>query len=831
MNFHLDPIWPWSYLGPFLSSAAPEIVAAVGLVGLAAFTLPILLQVPPTGWSRRRIARAGVALLAILLGWISINTWDAGSATAVRLQGLAMAGLVALPLALAGITVGTYLGGTASRGRIAAVLTLRLLAFLLVAVAILRPALASAERNSLHTLLLLACDGSASMTIQDEANHLSRWDLLLQTLRESGVELEQLRQEQQMDVAFFKFAGTTAEFQPDAAGAADGKRTDYGAMLRQLYEERNGQRPLRYLLVLGDGADNGARIPPLAEAMRWRSLPCPVHTFACGKPTTADRQSDVSITSIATEPALVPVKGKLTVKLVLDAPGFENSEVRVRLFLDDKEEKAQNVALPLTSGNVVKLECNAPTRPGEVKLRVQVDDPRQKDVGPAGDLFPGNNKIETFVTVTKEGISVLLVDKQRAFEPQALCDALTHDPRIRVTPVWLRGGRPLDADSGDLFHFDSQQYDVIILGDVTAEQVRAVNPQALDAIEKLVDQGAGLLMIGGYNSFGNSDWQNTPIEKLLPVDLSVQGQLEEDRKMVPTADGLRKYGYLLRMSEEKDPRAAWERLPELEGLTVLRPSRKGIESVLAESNRGEPILVTQNYGKGRVLAFAGDTTYRWIIDPETQKLHSRFWRQMVIWLARQEDAEGSVWLKPDTRRLPARSDLGFSVGVRSKGGVDLKDGSYKVEVTGPEGAKTSVQTAHTPTDDRGTFIKTDTPGEYRIAVQGEAKDPTTGEVVKGDAAARFIVYDEEVEMMRRAADHDFLKKLASAGGGEFHRVEELPSFLRRLQSENLARNRPKLTLRPDWRTNARSSFFPLFFAVFVAVLTGEWLLRRRWGMV
>ncbi len=834
MTVHVDPVWPWSYLGPFLSSASADVVAAVVLSGLMALALPILWQVRPYGVSPRQLVRGGGVLLAMLLGWVVVHTWSVSSAPAGRFHGLAMTALVVLPLALVGVTIATYLGSpSTTRRRTAIVLALRLLAFVLAGLAIVRPALAFAERNPIRSLLLIVCDYSGSMTIQDESNHLSRWDLLLQSLRESGPELDRLREEQQVDVRFFKFAGDVVEFQPNEPGAADGKRTDTGAMLRTLFEQRDGQRPPRSLLLLSDGADNGsARTPALSEAARWRGLSCPIHAFACGNPTTADRQSDVAIMSIATEPALVPIKGRLIVKLVLDAPGFENSTVRIRLFLDNEEVLARDEVLTLTTGNAVKLECNAPAKPGEVKLRVQADDPRRKDEAPAGDLFPLNNKIETFITVTKEGVSVLLVDKQRAMEPQFICDALSRDPRIRVTPVWLRGGQTLDANSGDLFRFDKQQYDVIILGDVTAGQMRDVSPQSLQSIEHLVEQGSGFLMLGGYSSFGNSDWQGTVIEKLLPIDLdNSRGQIEEDRLMVPTQDGLRKFGYLLRLTDEKDPKKAWLDLPPLEGTSRLRPSKKGIETVLAESDKDEPILIAQNYGNGRVLAFAGDTTHRWVVSPEKQQMHSRFWRQMVIWLAKQEDAEGSVWIKPDTRRLPARSDLGFSVGVRSKGGIDLKDGAYKVEVVGPDGVKTPVPTARTAAEDRGAFVKTDVAGEYRITVQGEAKDPSSGEVVNGETSARFIVYDEDIELSRRAADHDFLKKLAAAGGGDFHRVEELPAFLRRMQTENLARNKPKLTLRPDWRTSSRSAFFPLFFVMFVMLLSIEWLLRRRWGMV
>jgi uncharacterized membrane protein len=835
MTVLFDPIWPWSYLGPFLSSASLDVDAAVVLSGLTAFVFPILWQARPYDVSPRQLVRGGGAWLAMLLGWVGIHTWSVTSAPAGRFHGLAMTALVVLPLFLLGVTVATYLGTPgANRRRTAAVLVLRLAAFLLAVLAIARPALAFPQPNPLRSLLLIVCDHSGSMTIQDEANHQSRWELLLRTLRESGPELERLGDEQQVDVRYYKFAAETNELQPDSPGAADGQRTDTGAMLRSLYDRREGAQPLRYLLLLSDGADNGSnRTPALSEAARWRNLPCPIHAFACGNPTTADRQSDVVITAIATEPALVPIKGKLTVKLMIDAPGFENSTVRIRLFLDDQEMLAKDETLPLTTGNAIKLECNAPAQPGEVKLRVQVDDPHRKDQAPAGDLFPLNNKIETFITVTKEGVSVLLVDKQRAWEPQYICDALTKDPRIRVTPVWLRGGQTLDANTGDLFRFDKQQYDVIILGDITAAQMKAVSPQSLESIERLVDRGAGLLMLGGYSTFGNSDWPGTVIEKMLPVEMEQsRGQIDEDRQMVPTQEGLSKFGYILRLAEGKDQKKLWEDLPPLQGINRLsKPENAAQLAVLAESDKGEPILIAKNYGAGRVLAFAGDTTYRWIADPEKQRIHSRFWRQMALWLAKQENAEGAVWIKPDTRRLPARSDLGFSVGVRSKGGIDLKDGTYRVEVVGPGGAKTPVATARTATEDRGTFTKTDAAGEYRITVSGEAKDPTSGETVRGEASARFIVYDEDLEMSRRAADHDFLRKLATAGGGDFHRVEELPAFLRRMQNENLARNKPKMLLRPDWRTNGRSPFFPLFFALFVTLLSVEWVLRRRWGMV
>ncbi|HEY7422988.1 MAG TPA: hypothetical protein VH682_01985, partial [Gemmataceae bacterium] len=143
MTVLVDPLWPWSHLPPFLASATSDVVAAVVLSGLVAFALPILWQVRPYGISHRQLVRVGGALLAMLLTWVAIHTWGAASAPAGRLHGLAMAALVVLPLALVGTTIGTYLANPgATRRRTILVLTLRLFAFLLVGLAIVRPSLA-----------------------------------------------------------------------------------------------------------------------------------------------------------------------------------------------------------------------------------------------------------------------------------------------------------------------------------------------------------------------------------------------------------------------------------------------------------------------------------------------------------------------------------------------------------------------------------------------------------------------------------------------------------------------------------------------------------------
>jgi hypothetical protein len=115
-------------------------------------------------------------------------------------------------------------------------------------------------------------------------------------------------------------------------------------------------------------------------------------------------------------------------------------------------------------------------------------------------------------------------------------------------------------------------------------------------------------------------------------------------------------------------------------------------------------------------------------------------------------------------------------------------------------------------------------------VKGKAKD-TDGQDVTGETTARFLVYQDDAEMVRRAADHDFLKKLAATGGGSFLRPEELEGYLDKLRTQPLVENRPKTQTWPDWKRNSLSGFLVVYFLLFVGLLSLEWLLRRRWGLV
>src|SRR5262249_41193965 len=152
-------------------------------------------------------------------------------------------------------------------------------------------------------------------------------------------------------------------------------------------------------------------------------------------------------------------------------------------------------------------------------------------------------------------------------------------------------------------------------------------------------------------------------------------------------------------------------------------------------------------------------------------LHSRFWKQVVLWLAHQENSEGNVWIKPDFRRLPSGSKQAFTAGVKGKTGMDLVSPTFNAKVIGPDGAASPVLVSREGNQYRGCFWKTDAPGEYRIEIGGTAMD-VDAKPVNGKASVRFLVYQDESEMLKQAAEPETLANISQMGGGKSHRMDD-----------------------------------------------------------
>src|SRR5581483_2639383 len=106
-------------------------------------------------------------------------------------------------------------------------------------------------------------DQSASMAVTDDFNGLSRWANANRIWAAKPVQqaIDRLAREQRIEVVKYQGAEDVKPYDP--AGPADGKRTDFGSWLHELWQRHGQEGHLRGLVIFSDGADNGQRYPAL----------------------------------------------------------------------------------------------------------------------------------------------------------------------------------------------------------------------------------------------------------------------------------------------------------------------------------------------------------------------------------------------------------------------------------------------------------------------------------------------------------------------------------------------------------------------------------------
>lgn len=790
--------------------------------------------------------------------------------------------LAVVAVLLVALTIWSYTGHpNATRRRIVIVLTLRLLALAVTLLTVLRPSIGIEENPKLPSVLLIGVDTSESMTVRDEVNNQARIEAVRKTLEKVQPLLDELAAEHNVSVQLYRFS--TPDFDPATSrytpgDPADGNRSDYGTFLNKTFERWQGERHVRGLLVVGDGVDNGEAFSAVAEAARFGRRNCPVTTFTVGGETTEGNARDIIVTGVECHPSPAPIKTDVTVTGTVQAYGFAGTRVVARVFLDGVPTITEDVTLEKEKDNKVRLTIKAPPTKGEYKLRLEVG--QEKDgqiVAVQGESRNDNNYSETYLTVTKDGVRVLIIDRLR-WEETRLRDALRSEKRFDVNEVIRQSELSPSPAEREFLDLDAQAYDVIIIGNVTGEQLMQADPRIFDKLaERVKKHGTGLMFLGGEHAF-----RGIP-DDLLPVTVT-PGQIVENvekgsqrpidlYQTIPTDVGLDK---MFKLDQEQQVSIdLWSQLNAARARAKItgynKMTRKPVATIYAwatpefaevragtpKPDNRDPLLVGWQIGdgaRGRVLAFGAYDTYLWekLGQPKTKagsEIHTKFWKNCVLWLAHQDEEEGQAYARPAQRQLKVNGEQTIRVGVKLPGGGDDPNAELVVKIVPlPEGKsepdpaeveRAKPETVIRDKDGAKVLHRPRVKGEYFVVLTSPKKDAdgkpvldTEGKPVALRATAKYIVVpDTSDEKLRVNADHDFLTRLSLPNGGKALRLEDLPAFLKEMKNQPQDGPKPRPKFYPDWRRNHSKGFLPLWLVVFTALLGAEWALRRLWGMV
>ncbi|MEN6452469.1 MAG: hypothetical protein ABFC96_18425 [Thermoguttaceae bacterium] len=705
---------------------------------------------------------------------------------------------------------------------------LRAVVIALVAMAMLRPTLIYTQTKKQAATLVVLMDQSRSMLVPDAVGGKTRWEALRRAVTDAAGAFKKLAREFELKAYTFDADLHEAHAEEGKIQLPDkptGQQTAIGAALKDAVDREAGKRLLGVLL-LTDGRQ-AARAPrdlaPQTAVAPLKHLGYPLFTLPFGQSRGLGEAQDVAVKDLVVNPNVF-VKNELTIRGQVRVDGYVNVGIPVRVLYETAPGKMEVVAeetiRATADGQTLPIKVRyVPLVPGEHKLTLQA-------VEQPGELVTTNNELSTFVNVLKGGLNVLYVEGTLRVEEKFLRRALGSSPDIKVDYVRLDPRDPQSRPGDFADRFKPGKYDVYILGDVDST---AFAGDELARLADCVNRGAGLIMLGGFQSFGPGGYENTPLNKVLPVgmdrlerqqpgepvrsDLHWPGPLH----MQPTPLGLMHFALLLAGNRQENE-AIWSKLPPLEGANRFHDLAAGAV-VLADAGPDKPLLVAHSFGDGRVMAFAADSTWRWWMRGY-DSAYKRFWRQIVLWLARKDQAqEGSVWVRLNQRRFAPLDRVEFAAGANSPTGEPITDAAYKAEVVLPDGSRRPLALVRQDQQMLGSFRDTQTSGDYAIEVTATQKDQPLGV-----AKARFLVFRQDLELDNASADAGMLDSLAAMTGGQSIAPEKLPDLIRKL-TEN--------TKHLEVQQETKKSFWDtwLFFLTLVALLSLEWYLRKRWGLV
>jgi uncharacterized membrane protein len=689
----------------------------------------------------------------------------------------------------------------------------------LLLVLLWRPAMTVGELSSQQNIIAILVDDSRSMAIADSGNdgRTTREEAAIQAMQ-NGV-LSGLQKRFQTRIYHLNSAITRAtdlnEIRPVAAA------THISDGLKELAVETS-DLPLGAVVLLTDGSENtsGSEVSGIdAEALSaLRNRRVPVHTVGFGR---EQLRHDIELNDVSVASNTL-ANARMSAAVSFHQRGYAGN--KAVLVVRDGEKKLASREIALGRDGAIQTEnlffSAGPA--GAKSLEFSV-------AAVAGEENLLNNAITRPVNVSGEQRRILYVEGEPRWEYKFIRRAAEDDPTVQIVsmlrttenkiyrqgisdPKELEEGFPVRPEN--LF-----AYQGIIIGSVESGYF---TPLQQELLREFVDRrGGGLLFLGGRFSLGDGGWGGSGMANLLPTRLpnsKVTFHREPATVQLTSAgaDSL-----VTRLVDDPGKNVErWRRLTYLMDYQDPGIPKPGA-TVLAESNVGRrklPLLITQNYGNGRTAVMATSGTWRWqMSQPLGDPAHDLFWQQLLRWLI--ADSPGRVSASASTKTLMDTGTIQLTAQVRNKEYMPSADARVTAHFIGPKGISAIVDMSP-DSNDPGEFHAdwtADQPGSYLVEVTAQSPD---GELNRN--VLTFQRTDGVAENFHTAQNRELLERLAAQTGGRYWKPQDLARLPREISYSEAG-----ISVRDTkelWN-------MPIVFLVLLLLLSTEWLLRRKCGVV
>jgi uncharacterized membrane protein len=692
-----------------------------------------------------------------------------------------------------------------------------------------QPAITVAELKPHQNIIAVLVDDSRSMAISEDG--FSRQAQAVNALQ-NGV-LANLNRSFQTRLYRVDAVPARIDSLNDLQPSAPSTRL--GDSLKQLSDETS-DLPIGAVVLLSDGDDNAGGISADAiSALRARHIP--VHTVGFGRERA---EHDVELDDAVVAPRAL-ADSRLAVKITLHQRGYAGAKINLTV-----RDVSTGQAKALASRNItLGPDGNLQTE----TLMFDIGGAGAKTLQIAADLLPreentANNALTRVVNVGSEPRRVLYIEGEPRWEYKFIRQAEEDDRMVQIAsmvrtsqnkiyrqgiadPKELAEGFPSRAEN--LF-----TYQGLIIGSVEAGYF---TPGQQELIREFVDRrGGGLLLLGGQFSLADGGYNATNLTELLPTVLPTQpstfhreadprnGQTHATAELAPAgADNI-----ITRLVDDPAANAAkWKKLPYLmdyEDPGTPKPGAAVLADMITPEGRKLPLLVTENFGRGRTAIMATGGSWRWqMSSPLGDTAHDLFWQQLLRWLV--SDTPGHVTASVPAQVLLDNGAVTLTAEVRDQQYNPAPDARVEAHILGPSGVSALVEMTPLP-DSPGQFQASwSAPrvGAYLTEVTAQRADRETRAVKElGRDVLTFQRMDGVAENFHTEQNRELLERLATQTGGQYWKPADLGK---------LAGSIPFSEAGMTTRETRDLWNLPLVFLVLVLLRFSEWWLRRKWGIV
>ncbi len=617
------------------------------------------------------------------------------------------------------------------------------------------------------------------------------------------------------------------------------------------------------VLLLSDGRHNGSALPE--DSLRQLAVR---NTPLSAVPIGGELGPvDISILDLRA-PESIYLDDRVVITAMAKLDGFLGETVEAELLSGGKVVDTVPVKVTDVSFRSEIRFVHQPEEKGiiDYEVRLQPDE---------REIFRTNNAWEFKVAVTDDRTNVLLVDGFPRWEFRYLRnlfygrDKSVHLQYVLLDPdeiyrsrgqsdVAASATRPFGEAEATLLPQNKdewQLFDVIILGDIDPA---ALDPKDWKAIEEAVTKrGAMLVCIAGQRYMPHAH-SSEVLQNLLPITYTPGNAAnfaspEDAYRISLTASG-RDHPVTSQSSSRALNNERWQSFPPMrwrydggnvkdtaEVLAYAQPvgsrtlnsvvnpdgSPGSVEAAIQQLANQETLekehalITTTSAGLGKVLMLNFDRTWRFRYGVG-DTYHHRFWGQVTRWGAGPNLRSGTDQIRMGTDRLSYTPNDSIEVTTKLLDSErrPVTDATLDVEVW-KDGERLRKQRLSYRTDSSGLYETSLSglreEGEYELRLSGDELGDN-----KVSTELLVVTTRNPIELAELTADRDFLNRAAEITGGTVAEINELSSLLSSFGApKEILTERRNVTLWDKW---------PILFG-FLGLITTEWIIRRRSGLV